>query len=67
MDTPKFVMEYLNTLEQERERMGISIEELSKLSGVRKDILLAYEAGTGRPTPSKYNRLAEVFSWEVWQ
>ncbi len=67
METPKFVREYLNTLEQERERMGISVEELSELSGVRKDILAAYEAGAGRPTPSKYNKLAEVFSWEAWE
>ncbi len=52
METPKFVREYLNTLEQERERMGISVEELSELSGVRKDIL----AGRHRASTTSWRK-----------
>ena len=36
-------------------------------TGVRADIIRAYEEGKGRPTRSKYNKLAEFFGWEAWQ
>ena len=63
---PEYVMGNLTKLQEERERKSLSPEDLQRLSGVRADIILAYESGTGTPTRSKYNKLAKVFDWEEW-
>ena len=64
---PAQVEEYLYNLAYERELMHLTREELQSATGVRADIIRAYEEGKGRPTHSKYNKLAEFFGWEVWQ
>ena len=64
---PEYVMGNLTKLQEERERKSLSPEDLQRLSGVRADIILAYESGTGRPTRSKYNKLAKFFNWEEWK
>ena len=64
---PAEVKECLYSLAYERELLGLTREELQSATGVRADILQAYEEGRGRPTRSKYNKLADFFGWEVWQ
>ena len=64
---PEHVKNNLYLLAYEREQRGLSHRELQKLTGVREDILVAYESGKVLPTAGKYNRLAEYFGWEVWQ
>ncbi len=66
-DVPSMVKQNLCAMAEERARLGITADELRHLSGVRKDIIEAYEAGTGTPTKSKYNKLAFIFGWEVWE
>ena len=64
---PAQVEECLYSLAYERGLLGLTREELQSATGVRADIIRAYEEGKGRPTRSKYNKLAEFFGWEVWQ
>lgn len=64
---PSHVSENLFKLESERVFYSLSREQLQELSGVRADIIKAYEEGKGRPTRSKYNKLAEIFDWEEWK
>ena len=64
---PEHVSGNLSKLQEERESKSLSPEDLQKLSGVRADIIRAYESGTGTPTRSKYNKLAKVFDWEEWE
>ena len=64
---PVMVQAYLHALPKERVRLGLTVQELAKRAGVRKEIIEAYEAGTGTPTKSKYDKLASVFGWETWQ
>lgn len=64
---PVLVKECLDNLAYERELLGLSREELQKATGVRADIIRAYEKGKGRPTRSKYNKLAAFFDWEAWE
>ena len=63
---PEHVKRNLSKLHEERESKSLSPEQLQRLSGVRADIIRAYESGTGTPTRSKYNKLAEIFGWEEW-
>ena len=64
---PAHVKECLFNLAYERGLRNLTREELQRATGVREDILRAYEEGRGRPTKSKYNKLAEFFGWTVWQ
>ena len=64
---PAHVRENLSKLQEEREFYNLSPEQLQEHSGVRADIIRAYESGTGTPTRSKYNKLAELFDWEEWK
>ena len=64
---PAHVRENLSKLQEEREFYNLSPEQLQEHSGVRADIIRAYESGTGTPTRSKYNKLAELFDWEEWE
>ena len=66
-NVPSMVKENLCSMAAERARLGITVDELRELSGVRKEIIEAYEAGKGTPTKSKYNKLAFIFGWEAWQ
>lgn len=63
---PTFVRQGMSNLANERELRGLTREELQSATGVRADIIKAYEEGRGRPTKSKYNKLAEFVGWEVW-
>lgn len=67
LEIPEHVSASLAKLQHERENKGLSKKELQKLTGVREEIITAYESGTGHPTRSKYNRLAEIFGWEAWK
>lgn len=66
-DVPAMVEANLHALPKERARLGLTIQQLAKQSGVRKEIIEAYEAGTGIPTESKYDKLASVFGWKTWE
>ena len=66
-EIPAQVKESLYNLAYERELLGLSREELQRATGVRADIIRAYEEGKGSPTRSKYNKLADFFGWEQWQ
>ena len=59
---PEHVKECLYDLAYERELLGLTQEELQSATGVRADIIRAYEEGKGRQTRSKYNKLAEFFA-----
>lgn len=61
-----FIIDNLSELKKLRIERGMTIEELSKVTGVRRDIILAYEEGRGSPTMAKYNKLAEFFGWKLW-
>ena len=63
---PAHVKECLSNLAKERVQRGWTREELQRATGVRSEIIGAYEEERGRPTRSKYNKLAEFFGWEVW-
>ena len=67
VEIPAHVRAFLQKLQQERENKGLSKKELQKLTGVREEIITAYESGVGQPTRSKYNRIAEIFGWEAWK
>ena len=64
---PAQVEEGLYNLAYERWSLGLTREKLQTATGVRADIIRTYEEGKGRPTRSKYNKLAEFFGWEVWE
>ena len=64
---PEYVSKCLYNLAYERGLRNLTRQELGKLTGVRADIIRAYEEGKGRPTKSKYNKLAAFFEWEAWQ
>lgn len=64
---PAQVKECLSNLANKREQRNLTRKEVARLTGVREDIIGAYEEGRGRPTQSKYNKLAAFFGWETWQ
>lgn len=64
---PAEVKESLYNLAYERKLLGLTREELQSATGVRAEIIRAYEKGTGCPTKSQYNKLAAFFEWRAWQ
>lgn len=66
VEIPAHVHANLAQLLTLRGKRRLTTKELQKLSGVREEIIMAYENGTGNPTKSKYNKLAEIFGWEEW-
>ena len=64
---PAHVKQCLYNLAYERGLRNLTRKELAKLTGVREDIIGAYEEGKGRPTKSKYNKLAALFEWREWE
>ena len=66
-EIPAHVRRNLAGLQNLRERRNFSLKDLQILTGVRQEIIQAYENGTGTPTKSKYNKLADILNWEYWQ
>ena len=66
-EIPEHVRKNLAGLKDLRERRHFSLKELQILTGVRQDIIQAYENGTGTPTRSKYNKLTAIFGWKDWE
>lgn len=65
-EIPEHVRRNLAGLRDLREKRNFTLRELQVLTGVRQDIIHAYENGTGTPTPSKYDKLADIFNWKYW-
>ena len=66
-EIPEHVRRNLAGLKDLRERRHFSLKELQILTGVRQDIIQAYENGTGTPTKSKNNKLTAIFGWKDWE
>ena len=66
-EIPAHVRANLAGLYQLREKRRFSLKDLQVLSGVRADIIKAWENGTGTPTKSKYNKLSPIFNWRDWE
>lgn len=66
-EIPEHVRRNLAGLRDLREKRRFTLKDLQVLSGVRQDIIEAYENGTGTPTKSKYNKLTAIFGWKDWE
>lgn len=66
-EIPEHVRKNLAGLKNLREKRHFTLKELQKLTGVREEIITAYEDGTGTPTKSKYNKLTAIFGWKDWE
>lgn len=51
----------------ERMRLGMTRKDTATAAKVSERAIRKYEEGTSYPTKYTYNRLAELFSWEVWE
>lgn len=66
-EIPAHVRRNLAGLRDLREKRNITLKDLQILTGVRQEIINAYENGTGTPTPSKYNKITPIFGWKDWE
>lgn len=62
--TEDFAIENIGSLVSKRIKAGLSIKELSLLTGVSKLSLYRYENGT-LPSGKNYNKIAKYFGWEL--
>lgn len=64
---PDFVDDNLFSLQRERVRRKLSCEVLSAMTGIKSYMLKEYETGRKLPSMKKYNILAKVFDWDLWE
>ena len=64
---PAHVAENLSRLKQEREKHSLTAGRVAEALGVNTDTLLKYENEGAMPERRIYNRMARLFSWEVWK
>jgi transcriptional regulator with XRE-family HTH domain len=53
------------TLRQLRERSGLSIKQLERITGIPRGTLSGIETGTRTPTPRELARLAEFYGVDL--
>ena len=64
---PEFVLDNLDSLLILRNVIKLSKTRVARLLGVLPETYLGYEQGYYIPPKHIYNRLAELFDWEVWE
>ena len=60
------IVKNLNGMFKERIRLGLTREDVATSAQVSERAIRNYEEGRSYPTKEIYNRLANVFMWEVW-
>ena len=67
ISAPLFVIENVDEMPELRARHGYTRGDVANQSGVKHDYISQYERGYCYPNKEHYNKLAEVFGWEIWQ
>lgn len=60
-----FAVANIQLLKNARMKKGITVKELSLLSGVSIRSIFLYEKGRSRATIGNYNALAKIFGWQL--
>ncbi len=60
------IVRNLNGMFRERMKLGLTLKDVATAARVSERAIRKYEEGTCYPTKEIYNRLADVFMWEVW-
>ena len=60
------IVKNLNGMFKERIRLGLTRKDVATSAQVSERAIRSYEEGRSYPTKEIYNRLANVFMWEVW-
>ncbi|MBQ3758696.1 MAG: helix-turn-helix transcriptional regulator [Synergistaceae bacterium] len=63
---PAFVADNINSLKQIRSTCSISLLDVGSATLIPITLLQDWEAGTGYPSQTNYNKLAAFFDWEAW-
>ena len=66
-DIPEYVLDNLDKLKQEREKHSLTQARVAVALGITVGTLQRYENDAAMPDRRIYNRLARIFSWEVWK
>ncbi|MBQ3457123.1 MAG: helix-turn-helix transcriptional regulator [Synergistaceae bacterium] len=66
-DIPEYVLDNLDKLKQEREKHSLTQARVAEALGGTVGTLQRYENDAAMPDRRIYNRLARIFSWEVWK
>lgn len=66
-EIPGFVYEHMDNMKAEAESMGYSVKKISSLAGVPYPSLINQVNGYLLPTKNCYNKVAQIFNWEVWE
>lgn len=64
--TPLFVIEFVDTLEDTRKKLGLSRLDIAKSTGLSYPCITQYELGYSYPAKENYNKLAAFFHWVIW-
>ena len=57
----------IGRLLQKRMRRGMTLKDVATAARISERAVRKFEEGICYPKKHIYNRLARVFSWEVWQ
>ena len=66
-DIPDFVFDNLDNLKSDALRQGYSIKDLGAVVGSHPNFIGGLALGKYTPTPSNYNKLANVLHWKEWK
>ena len=61
------MFEHLDTLTAEAKKQGYTLKTLAEKSGLAQNTISGVKNGHLPPTRYNYNKLAELFGWEVWE
>ena len=64
---PSFVLENVERLLIDRIRLGLTCNDVAQAGQVSVRAVKKYETREQTPRKETYNRLAELFCWEVWE
>ena len=64
---PDFVLDNVDNLVSELVRTGFTIHDISQKTSIASNTLRSLRNGNATPTRNTYNKLAEIFDWQVWQ
>ena len=60
------IVRNLNGMFRERMKLGLTLKDVATAARVSERAIRKYEEGRSYPTKPIYNRLANIFMWEVW-
>ena len=60
------IVKNLNGMFKERLKLGLTRKDVATAVQVSERAIRSYEEGITYPTKEVYNKLAQVFGWEVW-